>query len=432
MSGLTRASSRALRALWRRQLNSYSTAATGPGVNGVAGGAHSSIINILDSFRTRLATCVPPPPWRVLEHTQLLAPDDALERTPVFVGYSQEGIDAAVRRCFPYPRQSPPWLRQQQPEPCFLGFDLEYTPTFVRGVPIRRTALVQVSSEEHTVLAHLYHLLAFPQALAQLLRHPGCVLVCVGVSNDVEKLAADYGVRCANFLDIGVVAELYGYTRTGLKSLSAAFGVAVNKSARVQCGNWERIPLKPPQVSYAALDAQLSLWLLHQLHGAHARHVPLHVWAANFVNVVTLRQLVASKQATRPDSPLLHAIMRHRQGVHVLQQHKERVKAAQRMKAALSRGLSDAEQAVAALAEIALAQKAEITWDDDTATRAPQEKVVAPYTASVALNSSVLATGAGKTRKLARRVAAVNALRALAMTGGDGAATDASATFAIA
>jgi hypothetical protein len=408
MTPATRASSRSLRHLWRRQLCAQ------PRSEGGGSGGHAEVVAVLDALRAKTASCVPPPPWRVLDHTKLAAPVEALGRPPVFVGYSCEGIDAAVRRVFPYTeaaRGSHAAAAGQVPR--FLGFDLEYTPTFVRGLPVRRTALVQVGNEADTVLAHLYHLLAFPPSLARLLVHPGVVLVGVGVGNDVDKLAADYNVRGANFLDLGIVAELYGYARTGLKSLSAAFGVEVNKSSKVQCGNWERVPLRVQQVEYAALDAQLSLWLLHQLHGTHGRHAPLHVWARPFVNKATLRELCACKQALRPDSPVREAIERHRRGVRVHEQAKWEAKQRVKLQAALARGLQDQESAVSALLEIALTQKADLTWDDSGSRSAvaPAGEVVA----SVALNQAVLATGCGKTRKIARRVAAYNALRVLAI-----------------
>ena len=404
MTPATRALSRSLRHLWRRQLCAQPR----------GGGGHAEVVAVLEALRAQTAACVPPPPWRVLDHTKLMAPVEALGRPPVFVGYSCEGIDAAVRRVFPYTAAARGSHATSGGEvPRFLGFDLEYTPTFVRGLPVRRTALVQVGNEADTVLAHLYHLLAFPPSLARLLVHPGVVLVGVGVGNDVDKLAADYKVRGASYLDLGVVAELYGYARTGLKSLSAAFGVEVNKSSRVQCGNWERVPLRIQQVEYAALDAQLSLWLLHQLHRTHGRHAPLHEWAQPFVNKATLRELCSSKEALKPDSPVREAIERHRRGVRAHEQAKSEAKQRVRLQAALARGLQDQDNAVSALLEIALAQKADVTWDDSSSSGAvaPTGEVVA----SVALNQAVVATGFGKTRKIARRVAAFNALRVLAI-----------------
>lgn len=60
---------------------------------------------------------------------------------------------------------------------------------------MRRTALVQLASADACVLAHVYSLERLPPRLSALLEDPAVLKVGTGVISDLDKLAADFGVR---------------------------------------------------------------------------------------------------------------------------------------------------------------------------------------------------------------------------------------------
>ena len=230
---------------------------------------------------------------------------------PVHCAYDVEQIEEVVERLWPHHAASPgaaPLV--------FVGCDTEYKPNRTRGAPRRRTALVQLASGTgaggECLLAAVHPLPQLPGALRSVLTSARCVKVGVGVADDLHRLSLDFALPPVgtagrgSFLDVGVVASLYGHERTGLANLSAFFGLVVAKPKSVQMSNWEAAPLSGAQVSYAALDAQLSLWLLEQLHARYAApagDVCLAAWAEHFVGARTVADVAARMRAQRAGPP---------------------------------------------------------------------------------------------------------------------------------
>ncbi len=343
-----------------------------------------------------------PPFSAETDAAKLCTPAAALPVSPCAVCYSEQGIDYQLERCFPPPPRG---------GLSFLGFDTEHTPTFTKGVPVRRTALVQAASEQHTVLAHVFHLQAFPPRLASLVQDARVVKVGVGVAGDLRKLARDYALQPRAYVDLAVVASVLGHARPGLKALCSVFGVHVTKPRAIQTGDWERAPLRPAQREYAALDAQLSLWLLRRLHAAHGARHSLEDWAAGFMDAGSVADLCAA-----PRSRLgVVADDVQRFAEHQAQQEAARaaVRVDARCVAAMNRGLTEPGKAVSALTEIANARRMALTWQEHPLLGAAQGSSQL-YGAAVLLDGALVARASSPNKRLARREAAVKALQALA------------------
>ena len=140
-----------------------------------------------------------------------------------------------------------------------VGFDIEWSVTYVRNAAPRNVATVQIASHGGCIIFQLARMRGvFPKALAQLLELPSLVKVGVGIGNDGTKLRADYGVRAAGLLDLSAAASLV--LPDGVRSWSLAelcertLGGRLCKSNELRCSDWEA-QLSYEQIRYAALDA---------------------------------------------------------------------------------------------------------------------------------------------------------------------------------
>lgn len=148
---------------------------------------------------------------------------------------------------------------------------MEWRPTFRAGAARNPVALVQLSSPSACVLCPVAHLSRLPARLRALLEDAAVWKCGCGITDDATLMLQDWGVRLASLFDMARVAGRLGdYASPGLKGLCAAFGQALQKSKSVQLSNWAARPLRPAQCSYAAQDAFASVWLVQQLHRAHA------------------------------------------------------------------------------------------------------------------------------------------------------------------
>ncbi|GEM_PF-1987365 len=88
----------------------------------------------------------------------------------------------------------------------------------------------------------------------------------VGIRDDARKLATLLEFSPGAFMEIGVLAQKLGYTKTGLAFLTRElFGLKLSKRARLT--NWERKDLTPAQIRYAAADAHISREIYLKLMG---------------------------------------------------------------------------------------------------------------------------------------------------------------------
>uniref|UniRef100_A0A7N0UT10 3'-5' exonuclease n=1 Tax=Kalanchoe fedtschenkoi TaxID=63787 RepID=A0A7N0UT10_KALFE len=148
-----------------------------------------------------------------------------------------------------------------------LGFDIEWRPSFRRGISPGRVAVMQICCD--TSLCYVMHIFhsGIPHSLHLLLEDPASTKVGVGIGNDSVKLFKDHNVSTKDVQDLSKLAnqKLGGELKMwSLRSLiEELFHKQLEKPCEVQLGNWEAKYLSNPQLKYAALDAYAS-WCLHQ------------------------------------------------------------------------------------------------------------------------------------------------------------------------
>lgn len=136
-----------------------------------------------------------------------------------------------------------------------LGFDVETRPSFTRGEH-HPPALLQLAGAAEV---HLIPLGQLPQPgrLTRILSAPAIVKCGVAPRDDIRKLHELFPFTATGFVDLAAAAKARGYTRSGLRYLTAALmGRRISKGA--QRTNWARPELTPAQIAYAATDAWAS------------------------------------------------------------------------------------------------------------------------------------------------------------------------------
>ena len=142
-------------------------------------------------------------------------------------------------------------LRKQR----VLGFDVECKPNFKRG-PNNPPAPIQLATADQAFLFRLYpvHKLG---PLVEILEDPEIIKTGVAVKDDLVNLKKIDDLEPAGFEDLATLAQSLEIEQTGLRNLTAIFfKQRLSKSA--QLSNWQKSPLSPSQISYAATDAWIS------------------------------------------------------------------------------------------------------------------------------------------------------------------------------
>jgi ribonuclease D len=140
-----------------------------------------------------------------------------------------------------------------------LGFDIECKPNFKKG-PNNPPALLQLSTSEQAYLFRLHPIMKL-DGLIEILENPTIVKTGVALKDDLNNLQKIQAFQPSGFEDIAKIAQTLKIEQTGLRNLTAIFFKhRLSKSA--QLSNWEKQPLSPAQINYAATDA----WISRQLY----------------------------------------------------------------------------------------------------------------------------------------------------------------------
>ncbi|KAJ3709213.1 hypothetical protein LUZ61_012922 [Rhynchospora tenuis] len=151
-----------------------------------------------------------------------------------------------------------------------LGFDVEWKPSFQKGVTRGKTAVMQICLDTTCCyVMHIFHS-GIPSVLKSLLEDSSSVKVGVGVQTDATKLVKDYDVNVQPLIDLSHLAskKLVGPTlQWGLSSLTETIlRKQLDKQRNVRLGNWEAEVLSKKQLCYAAIDAFASWHLFEVLN----------------------------------------------------------------------------------------------------------------------------------------------------------------------
>ncbi|CAI9117570.1 OLC1v1018975C1 [Oldenlandia corymbosa var. corymbosa] len=149
-----------------------------------------------------------------------------------------------------------------------LGFDIEWRPTFRRGIAPGKSAVLQICGDSKVCYVMHIHHSGIPQNLRSLLESPTSLKVGVCIANDARKMFSDHSVWIKDLEDLSYLAnqKLGGDCKNW--SLSSLTEMLICKQLpkphNIRLGNWEANVLSDEQLKYAATDAFVS-WYLFQV-----------------------------------------------------------------------------------------------------------------------------------------------------------------------
>lgn len=136
-----------------------------------------------------------------------------------------------------------------------LGFDIECKPNFKRG-PNNPPALIQLATSDQAFIFRLYPVMKLGP-LVEILENPNIIKTGVAIKDDIHNLQKIESFTAGGFEDLAKLAQSLKIEQTGLRNLTAIFfKQRLSKSA--QLSNWQKRPLSPSQINYAATDAWIS------------------------------------------------------------------------------------------------------------------------------------------------------------------------------
>ncbi|KAF2299976.1 hypothetical protein GH714_006518 [Hevea brasiliensis] len=136
-----------------------------------------------------------------------------------------------------------------------VGFDIEWRPSFRRGVLPGKVAVMQLCcGTDYCHVMHIFHS-GITETLQFLLENSTLLKVGVGIHNDSVKFFKDYKISVKAVEDLSYLAN---------KNLAGNLKVGLQKSNKIRLGNWEVDVLSKNQLEYAATDAFAS-WQLYQV-----------------------------------------------------------------------------------------------------------------------------------------------------------------------
>ncbi|KZV48459.1 Werner Syndrome-like exonuclease [Dorcoceras hygrometricum] len=159
-------------------------------------------------------------------------------------------------------------ISKRKGDQCILGLDIEWRPTFKRGVAPGKVAVMQICVDNN--LCHVLHVIhsGIPKNLQNLLEDPSTLKVGVCIANDAAKVLRDYNISVSSLRDLSDVAnqKLGGDPKRWSLSMLTESLICrqLPKPSKIRLGNWEAKVLSKEQLDYAATDAYVS-WLLYQV-----------------------------------------------------------------------------------------------------------------------------------------------------------------------
>ncbi|XP_011084216.1 Werner Syndrome-like exonuclease isoform X3 [Sesamum indicum] len=159
-------------------------------------------------------------------------------------------------------------VKKRKEDQCIFGLDIEWRPTFRRGVAPGKAAVLQICGENSCCyVLHIIHS-QIPKSLQRLLEDQTSLKVGVAIANDAAKVSQDYNVSIKTLEDLSDLAnrKLGGEPKKwSLSTLTEMLTCRqLPKPNKIRLGNWEVAVLSQEQLNYAATDAYVS-WYLYQV-----------------------------------------------------------------------------------------------------------------------------------------------------------------------
>ncbi|KAH9306065.1 hypothetical protein KI387_010469, partial [Taxus chinensis] len=157
------------------------------------------------------------------------------------------------------------------PEVKVVGIDCEWKPNCLRGEDPNQVSILQIATEKKVLIFDMIGLSegehdALDTCLKVVFHSPNILKLGYAFHRDLEQLFESYrDLECFHFCDgILDLQKVYGSAKGGLSGLTKTIlGSDLNKERRMS--NWERRPLTPSQLHYAALDAAVLIAIFNIL-----------------------------------------------------------------------------------------------------------------------------------------------------------------------
>ncbi|XP_048235642.1 Werner Syndrome-like exonuclease isoform X2 [Ricinus communis] len=148
----------------------------------------------------------------------------------IFYSRTREDVEKAARELLRS-------IECQRKETVALGFDIEWKPTFKRGVLPGKTAVMQLCTG--TDYCHVMHIIhsGIPKSLQSLLEDSALLKVGVGVGNDSVKVFTDYNVSVKAVEDLSYLARKKIGGKPKSWSLQSLTEMLVCKEDLVHCAS---------------------------------------------------------------------------------------------------------------------------------------------------------------------------------------------------
>ncbi|SAM07573.1 hypothetical protein [Absidia glauca] len=165
-------------------------------------------------------------------------------------------------------------LKKMIMKECVFGVDMEWKPSFRRGVPQNPVGLIQICGANKILLIQVAQMGGLSQGLVDFMKDPAILKTGVNIRGDGVKLYNDYRVLTDGLLDLRPLATkalqvtpapaCFNTSKT-LRSLTGIFLHLRADKGKVRMSNWNRETLDAKQIEYAANDAYISYALYHTL-----------------------------------------------------------------------------------------------------------------------------------------------------------------------
>ena len=146
-----------------------------------------------------------------------------------------------------------------------FGFDTETT--VERMADKCKTSVIQLYDGTDYFIFQIYRMWKsdgeIPQSLVKFMKNAQWIKVGVAADNDSHQLAEHYDIKCRGVIDVQYIATSLGMSSVGMDDLVKIYQCPMQKESKKSIyTNWD-IDLNQRHISYACVDAYISLYILN-------------------------------------------------------------------------------------------------------------------------------------------------------------------------